>query len=175
MNKALPIIGVLFGIVTTGLFSGPALAEEPDDNCYTMMQQFVAVGLRLNRTSTTASTSTTSALGDTLFFDDPLQSRVTLGCGKDGIMDVNINWDGSANPSELWYGLAAKLGSLTTRANKKAVEATLRRCIQQALRNTSELADVQAPKIRVDCQAFARDGGGVSADIYTPDHPRIEP
>jgi hypothetical protein len=160
LANRIPMRGVAL-IFATCLLPGPALADGPDGNCYTMMQRFVAAGLQFKRTSTTES------LGDMLFFDDPLQSQVTLACGKLG-MDVNLGWDRGANPSELWYGLAATLGSLTTGANEKTIEVALRRCIRQALEDKSELSDVETPKIRVDCQAFTRDGGGVSVDIYTP-------
>ena len=44
-----------------------------------------------------------------------------------------------------------------------------KKCYQDALKNKSEWSSVELPKSKIECQAFARNGGGVSMSIFADD------
>jgi hypothetical protein len=139
-----------------------ACAAEAAPHCYEAAQRIVGAGLQLKRVDQ-------NSVADSMSFDDLLNSRVLLSCDKSG-PEVSLAYDGRASPSPLWLDLAATLGTATTGASKSEVALAVRLCIQRALASAAAGEDGEAltPHIKVDCQAFARDGGGGTVNIYIP-------
>jgi hypothetical protein len=135
-------------------------AEAAQPDCYEVAQRIVGAGLQLKRT-------THSEMFDAMEFDDLLKSEVSVKCDKSGA-DVSLGYDGHAEPSPLWLGEAATVGSATTGASKSEVTLAVRLCLQRALASKGEIGEALTPLIKVDCQAFTRDGGAGTVDIYVP-------
>jgi hypothetical protein len=52
----------------------------------------------------------------------------------------------------------------------KTLETASHKCHRAALKDKSELADVDIPNAKIESQAFTRDGGGVNVHIWMNDH-----
>jgi hypothetical protein len=61
-------------------------------------------------------------------------------------------------------------GRAVTGDDVKTFEAASHMCHRMALKDKSELADLDIPNARLECQAFTRDGGGVNIHIWMNDH-----
>jgi hypothetical protein len=47
--------------------------------------------------------------------------------------------------------------------------------VPQALKDKTELADIEIPNAKIECQAFTRDGGGVNISIWIDDALSVSP
>ena len=108
-----------------------------------------------------------SPSGDNVFFKKP---DMHLSCMSHRITGVSLNWDDSGFPPNAWFKLLALAGKAVTGVDVRTLEASSHKCHQAALKEKSELADVDIPNAKIDCQAFTRDGGGVDIGIWINDH-----
>jgi hypothetical protein len=66
--------------------------------------------------------------------------------------------------------LLATAGKAVTGVDVRTLESAAHKCHRAALKDKSELADLDIPNAKVECQAFTRDGGGVDIGIWMNDH-----
>jgi hypothetical protein len=62
-----------------------------------------------------------------------------------------------------------KAGKAVTGANLKKLESASRQCYRSALKDKTELADMEIPNAKIECQAFTRDLGGMNISIWIDD------
>ncbi|HTA99470.1 MAG TPA: hypothetical protein VK804_03260 [Bradyrhizobium sp.] len=95
--------------------------------------------------------------------------NVTYGCpfGPKQKPDFAVYWDGRARPSPNTVALIAKGGEFVTGATRAEIIAETSACVADALKpNAAEIADREIRGVKIECQAFARDGSGGSVTIY---------
>jgi hypothetical protein len=93
---------------------------------------------------------------------------MVLICDPKFVTYVSIGWDASGFPPNKWFALLAATGSAVTGVDPKRLEAGAHRCHRAALKDTSELADLDLKEAKIECQAFTKEGGGVVIDIAKP-------
>jgi hypothetical protein len=96
-------------------------------------------------------------------------ASVTYGCpfGLKQKSDFAVYWDGKTRPPADIAVLIAKGGEFVTGATRAEITAETSACVTDALRSSAtELADREVRGVKIECQAFARDGGGGSVTIY---------
>lgn len=103
-----------------------------------------------------------SPSGGSVFFKRP---DMVLICDPKFVTYVSLNWDASGFPPNEWFALVAQAGSAVTGADLKKLETAAHRCHRAALKDKRELASVYLDDATVECQAFTRDGGGVTVDF----------
>jgi hypothetical protein len=94
------------------------------------------------------------------------QPNMVLFCAARALTGVSLAWDVSGFPPNEWFNLAAKAGNAVTNVAIKNLETATHKCHRLALKDRSELAELEIPNAKVDCQAFTRDGGGVVLTIW---------
>ncbi|TQF35309.1 hypothetical protein UNPF46_25260 [Bradyrhizobium sp. UNPF46] len=107
-----------------------------------------------------------SPSGNNVFLKNP---DMVLSCMTHRLTGVSLTWDKSGFPPNEWFGLLARAGNAVTRVDVKTLEAESRKCHRAALKDKSELADLDIPNAKIECQAFIRDGGGVNIHIWMND------
>jgi hypothetical protein len=117
--------------------------------------------------ATNASFDHYSPSGDNVFLKSP---DIVLSCTTHRLTGISLNWDASGFPPNAWFGLLAKAGKAVTGVDLKKLEFASRQCHRSALKDKSELADLDIPNAKIECQAFTRDGGGVNISIWMNDH-----
>lgn len=96
-------------------------------------------------------------------------TSVTYGCpfGPKQKPDFAVYWEGKARPPTDIAALIAKGGEFVTGAARAEIMAETSACVTDALKSgATELADREVRGVKIECQAFARDGGGGSVTIY---------
>jgi hypothetical protein len=96
-------------------------------------------------------------------------ASVTYGCpfGPKQKSDFAVYWEGKARPPADIAALIAKGGEFVTGAARAEITAETSACVTDALKSSAtELADREVRGVKIECQAFARDGGGGSVTIY---------
>jgi hypothetical protein len=96
-------------------------------------------------------------------------ASVTYGCpfGPKQKSDLTVYWDGKPRPPADIAALIAKGGEFVTGATRAEIMTETSACVTDALKSSAtELADREVRGVKIECQAFARDGGGGSATIY---------
>jgi hypothetical protein len=96
-------------------------------------------------------------------------ASVTYGCpfGPKQKPDFAVYWDGKARPPTDIAVLIAKGGEFVTGATRAEITSETSACITDALKpSAAELANREVRGVKIECQAFARDGGGGSVTIY---------
>jgi hypothetical protein len=117
--------------------------------------------------ATNASFDRYSPSGDNVFLKGP---DIVLSCPSHRLTGISLTWDVSGFPPNAWFGLLAKAGKAVTGVDLKKLESASRQCHRSALKDKTELADVETPNAKIECQAFTRDGGGVVISVWTNDH-----
>lgn len=117
--------------------------------------------------ATNASFDHYSPSGNNVFFKNP---EMVLSCMTHRLTGVSLGWDESGFPPNAWFGLLARAGKAVTGVDVNTLEAASRKCHRAALKDESELADIDIPNAKIECQAFTRDGGGVNIHIWINDH-----
>jgi hypothetical protein len=117
--------------------------------------------------ATNASFDHYSPSGDNVFLKGP---DIVLNCTSHRLTGISLTWDASGFPPNAWFGRLAKAGKAVTGVDLKELEAASRQCHRSALKDKSELADIDIPNAKIECQAFTRDGGGVNISIWINDH-----
>jgi hypothetical protein len=104
-----------------------------------------------------------SPSGDNVFFRHP---DMHLSCTNHRLTGVSLNWDLSGFPPNEWFTLLALAGKAVTGVDPRILETAAHKCHRAALKDKSELADLDIPNAKIECQAFTRDGGGVDIGIW---------
>lgn len=117
--------------------------------------------------STSASFDHYSPSGDNVFLKSP---EIVLSCTGHRLTGISLTWDASGFPPNSWFALLAKAGKAVTGVDVKKLESASRQCHRSALKDKTELADLDIPNAKIECQAFTRDGGGVNISIWMNDH-----
>jgi len=117
--------------------------------------------------ATNASFDHYSPSGDNVFLKGP---DMVLRCTSHRLTGISLTWDASGFPSNAWFALLAKAGKAVTSVDLKRLESASRQCHHSALKDKTELADIDIPNAKIECQAFTRDGGGVNISIWVNDH-----
>lgn len=150
-----------FGVVALlGLICPPAIAGGSDSpECKDLTARL------MQRTDSTFNRLSPSK--DNVFLDNGVAGELMLSCSSPTLTGVYVNFNG-AFPPNAWFAMAARAGGAVTGAPEKAIEAGIRKCHRAALKNSTELSDLDMKGARVECQAFTRDGGGVTVSIWQP-------
>lgn len=96
-------------------------------------------------------------------------SSIAVGCPKLGMesIDLTVSWDKHARPASDAVQFFTKAGEYLTGAKSQELGQELAKCVDQALKPAShEISNREFRGAKIDCQAFARDGGGGSATLY---------
>jgi hypothetical protein len=107
-----------------------------------------------------------SPSGDNVFLKSP---DILLLCRSHRLTGVSLTWDASGFPPNAWFRLLAKAGNAVTGVELNKLESASRQCHRSALKDESELDDLDIPNAKIECQAFTRDGGGVVISIWIND------
>jgi hypothetical protein len=102
-----------------------------------------------------------------VFISHPAASEFSFGCGVHGLKpDIFIAWNKS-RPQPLTVELITSAGAFLTGAPSGDIKRELVKCINEALEpDSGEFSSREFDGgVRVECQAFERDGGGGSATI----------
>jgi hypothetical protein len=114
-----------------------------------------------------------------VFFKPPLAentgvNELSVGCKPwaRGHQDwsVYVSWGQNASPPEAYYRIVAQAGSILTNEKEEVITKTAKGCVRNALSHKSELDDELTDKAKLECHAFARDGGAVNVSVF----PRTE-
>ncbi|WP_426131351.1 hypothetical protein [Pseudomonas sp. DWP1b1] len=89
---------------------------------------------------------------------------LSLSCAV-GAPNIAVTWDGPA-PDQAFYDLVGRTGSLVSKRTAADVVKASKQCRQQALKDESEIATVEQKGLAIECQAFARDGGGTIITVF---------
>jgi hypothetical protein len=117
--------------------------------------------------ATNASVDHYSPSGENVFLKNP---DMVLSCTSHRLTGISTGWDASGFPPNAWFGMVARAGRAVTGVDIKKLETASRRCHRSALKDKSELAELDIPNAKIECQAFTRDGGGVQMSIWVNDH-----
>jgi hypothetical protein len=117
----------------------------------------------------------------TLFYDPGLPSYsslpngMTVSCPPWALgpqsYSVALDWEQGSVPPKAFYDLAGRAGAILTGERPEVLSDASRHCHQKALNSKFEISVVLTPKAKIECQAFARDGGAANVSIWhrTPD------
>ena len=72
----------------------------------------------------------------------------------------------TAYPSAYFWEAIGNLGALVTQKSKNSILAGAQQCDRTALTSKDELAEIESDGLKVECQAFTRDGGGTLVTLY---------
>jgi hypothetical protein len=79
--------------------------------------------------------------------------------------DLGSEWDAAA-PPKWFFEMVAQAAYVLTGAPVDELKRGAISCWQSALRSSDEYSDIKSKGINYQCQAFVRDGGGTSIDIF---------
>lgn len=104
-----------------------------------------------------------------MFLRHPLNKEMVLSCMTHRLTGISLNWD-AAFPSAAWFALAVKAGSAVTGEAPEKLEAAIRKCHRDALKDRLESSELELANAKIECQAFVRDRGGTSISIWINDN-----
>jgi hypothetical protein len=161
-------IGIAVSVIWA--VGGPTMADDG------MPRECVAMAMQIG-TATNSTYVRTSEV--TVFFQPPLPeskgvNELSVGCEPwaRGHQDwsVYVAWGQNASPPKAYYGIVAQAGSILTNEQEGVLTKTAMDCVRNALSHKSELDDELTDKAKLECHAFARDGGAVDISVF----PRTE-
>ena len=98
-----------------------------------------------------------------VFLNYPGIGEASFGCpfGPKQTTDIFVEWDGSGVPPRGVVDFFVRAGEALTGALAPEIKAALNECVLDALKPASgELSDREVGGVKIECQAFLRDGGG---------------
>jgi hypothetical protein len=113
-----------------------------------------------------------SPSGEEVFFRN---RKSVLSCSGYRHAGISLTWDSVSIPPNEWFGLLAKVGKAVTGADLKKLQSASRQCFRSALEDKTELADVEIPNAKIECQAFTLDGGGVNVSVWMDNALSVRP
>lgn len=134
------------------VFSTNTLAESCDNVLAALQQE-----RHLSQVKQTKDKQTTE-------YRDGPNIVLSLSCAV-GAPNVAVSWDGPA-PDQAFYDLVGRTGSLVSKRSATDVVKASKQCRHEALKDESEIATVEQNGLAVECQAFARDGGGTTITVF---------
>jgi len=156
--RGVPAIAILFVFGITSVFAAPIERAVDSAECKGIMARLLE--------ATNTSFAHYSPSGDTVFLRNP---EIVLSCKSHRFTRISLVWDASGFPPNAWFGLLVKAGKAVTGVDLKELESASRQCHRSALKDKTELADIEIPNAKIECQAFTRDGGGVNISIWIND------
>ncbi|KAF2410498.1 hypothetical protein SAMN04490179_2342 [Pseudomonas antarctica] len=126
---------------------------EPCDNVLAALQQ----ERHLSQVKQTEGKQTTE-------YRDGPNIVLSLSCAV-GAPNIAVTWDGPA-PDQAFYDLVGRTGSLVSKRAAADIVKASKQCRQEALKDESELATIEQKGLAIECQAFARDGGGTTITVF---------
>ncbi|WP_338724662.1 hypothetical protein V9L16_12120 [Pseudomonas tolaasii] len=145
------LIGLGVGMALIA-FSTSAFAEPCDDVLAALQQE-----RHLSQVKQTEGKQTTE-------YRDGPNIALSLSCAT-GAPNIAITWDGST-PDQTFFDLVGRTGSLVSKRAAADIVKASKQCRQQALKDDSEIATVEQKGLAIECQAFARDGGGTTITVF---------
>jgi len=79
-----------------------------------------------------------------------------LSCTSHRPIGISFTRDASGFPPNEWFRLLAKAGEAVTGADLKKLESASPQCHRSALQDRTELAYIEIPSAKIECQAFTR-------------------
>ncbi len=148
------------------MLSAVPLAASAED--YSLPRECIALAARVQQ-ETSATYVRMSSYMVLLDPHLPGSRQMSVGCpywssGPEEFY-FTLDWNGALPPRE-FYQLAARGGFIVLGEAERLLTKAAGRCIEAAHRSETELASVWTPKTRIECQAFARDGGGAFISIW---------
>ena len=113
---------------------------------------------------TNAAVAGVSPSGDNTFLKHPAASDSSLTCAPYQGLLFSANWH-NAYPPALFFAYLDVASSIVSPSTKAAAMSQIKKCYFDALRSKDELAEAHLKTLEIDCQAFTRDGGGVSITL----------
>jgi hypothetical protein len=113
-----------------------------------------------------------SPSGENVFFRN---RKTVLSCRGHRHAGISLTWDRDDFPPNEWFGLLAKAGKAVTGADLKELQSASRECYRSALKGKPELADMEIPNAKIECQGSAPDGGGMNISIWMDDALSVSP
>jgi hypothetical protein len=113
-----------------------------------------------------------SPSGENVFFRNP---KSVLSCAGHPHAGLSLTWNAGGFPPNAWFGLLAKAGKAVTAADFKRLASASRECFRLALKDKTELADMEIPNAKIECQAFTRDGGGLNISVWADRASSVSP
>jgi hypothetical protein len=106
-----------------------------------------------------------SPSGENVFFRN---RKGVLSCTSYRHASISFTWDTGGFPPDQWFGLLAKAGKAVTGADLDRLISASRECYRSA-KDKTELADIEIPNAKIECQAFAFDNGKMNISIRISD------
>ena len=103
-----------------------------------------------------------SPTGEYVFFRN---RKSVLSCPGDRRAAISFTWDAGGFPPNEWFGLVAKAGKAVTGADLNELGSASRECYRSALKDKTELADIEIPSAKIQCRSFALDNGKMNISI----------
>ena len=141
------VIGFLLLQISTTVFA------QPCEGVLTALQQ----ERHLSQVKQTEGKQTTE-------YRDGPNIALSLSCATVA-PNIAVTWDGST-PDQAFYDLVGRTGSLISKRSPVDIVKASKQCRQQALKDNSEIATVEQKGLVIECQAFARDGGGTTITVF---------
>lgn len=145
------LMGVGAGLVLLALSTN--VFAEPCNDVLSALQQ----ERHLSQVKQTEGKQTTE-------YRDGPNIALSLSCAT-GAPNIAISWDGPT-PDQAFYDLVGRTGSLVSKSPAADIVKASKQCRQQALKDDSEIATVEQKGLAIECQAFARDGGGTTITVF---------
>jgi hypothetical protein len=122
--------------------------------------------------ATDASFDHYSPSGQSVYFRSP---KSVLSCTSHRHSGISLAWDARDFPPNEWFGILAKAGKAVTGADLNELLSGSRECYRSALKDKAELADMEIPNAKIECQAFAPDRRGINISILIDDALSVSP
>jgi hypothetical protein len=113
-----------------------------------------------------------SPSGGNVFFRNP---KSVLSCTGHRHAGLSLTWNAVGFPPNAWFGLLAKAGKAVTGAHFRELASASRECFRSALKDKTDVADMEIPNAKIECQAFTRGGGGMNISIWTDGSSSVSP
>ena len=149
---------ILFVFGTTSGFATPIERATDSAECKRVIARLLE--------ATDASFDHYSPSGEKVFFRN---RKSVLSCTGYRHAGISFAWDAGGFPPNVWFGLLAKAGKAVTGADLKKLESASRQCYRSALKDRTELADMEIPNAKIECQDFTPDGGGLNISMWIDD------
>jgi len=98
-----------------------------------------------------------SPSGDNVFLKHP---DILLSCTNHRLTGISVTWNASGFPPNTWFAMLAKAGKAVTGVDLKKLESASRQCHRSALKDKTELAELDIPSAKIDVKLLRETGWG---------------
>jgi hypothetical protein len=113
-----------------------------------------------------------SPSGENVFFRNP---KSVLSCTGHRHAGLSLTWNAGGFPPNEWFELLAKAGKAVTGADFKKLASASRECFRSALKDKTEVADMEIPNAKIECQALTLDGDSMNISIWVDAASSVSP